>query len=358
MPHQSRGAWFAGGLTVLLLSGCGISEEGRATLQLAGPAAEVNLRAWKDLNRQLAPDGRITVPGPGGDIVVTTSLNGHRTEDLMDALAKLPEGRRTLAWSGVHRVGVAYISDRMWTRFQDRLERAGLPRPPELEPGYDLRLDDGAMVLLIREGFEDDWVTLLREADYTAPIRLFYETGVAVSPEVDHAFERYLDEVHPGAEIESRRRMRDLLVRLYGNLRSRRTLRLCETQGGCRIDSYYRRQGLVAGDAEFNADLRQSLEILFRNDWRDVYYYGAGLFDVQVPEGMGLGGPGEDALHAWIEKHVDLGALVERLDRSVPDDLNEAFRPLLQPRDARYYSAMPFFPRDDTRDVTIPMFAL
>ncbi len=304
--------------------------------------ANKHLAKWKDLMNQLAPNDTIIVGNPEAPLVLTKTLNGHNITELMDALLSFPQGVKMLAWSGIHLVGLAYISDPMWSRFQDIVEKRGLPRPPKIEPSFDMKLPNGHLIIMVREGWEDDPVTVLWEVDYTTTIRTFYDDKISVSMDVDSAFRRYLKDTQPELTSPEINIKLDILARLYGNLRSRRTLKLCEYQG-LRIDSYYRRSKILPEEKMLHLDLRQSLDITFTNHWRDLYYYGSTLFGLQIPDDMNLGSDsGEQELENWIKSNVKIEEFIRNLYQIIPDDLNDAFAPLLQPDNPGYYNHLPF----------------
>ncbi len=316
--------------------------------------AATHLDSWKALNQALASNGRFHIgDGPDG-VVLSTTLGDRKVEDLMGELMGFPEGRRILAWSGVHLLGLAFISDPMWVQFQDWAEARGLPRPPDIEPSYDVQLESGQLVIMIREDWRDDVVTLAREAEYTTTIDRLYNTGELVSREVDTAFDHFLDQHHPGLSVTERNVKRDIFARLYGNLRSRRTVKLADQQRQ-QIDSYYRRYGILAGDTEFRSDLRESVAVLFRDKVRgaerglgvaaaDIFYYGTTLFHVDVPDGMRLGTDSARDLTLWIESNVDVEDLIADVALDVDQNLNHLMTVVLQPQHPDYYRHLPFHP--------------
>ncbi len=307
-----------------------------------------NLQLWEGLNKELAPNGALVIDPNGYEIVLRSELGSRSVVSLMRGLMKFPEGRRILAWSGIHLLGVAFITDEMWGRFQDWVVDRGLPRPPNIEPSYDVQLASGQMVIMIREDWSGDVVTLARESEYTTTIRHLYDKDVLVSPKIDLAFNRFLDEHHPRLNEAERRIKRDIFARLYGNLRSRRTVWLCQTQG-LPIDSYYRDYGIVSTSAELVGDFRESMAILFDDDVRqageelgvaaaDIFYYGSTLFHVGVPEDLQLGDGSATKLIGWIEAYVDPSSLAKKIGRMIPDELNDLMGSVLQPSDPGYYT--------------------
>ena len=84
--------------------------------------AQRHLEEWRQLNQELASQGKFVVKGKLHQFVLTTTINNHHVEELMEGLFSFDEGRRILAWSGVHLLGLGYISDEMWGNFQDWME--------------------------------------------------------------------------------------------------------------------------------------------------------------------------------------------------------------------------------------------
>jgi len=248
-----------------------------------------------------------------------------------------------LAFSGVEKIPLGYIRKDGWPAFQDSMESRGLPRPPDVEPGYCYvmkRRGKNIPVIVIHEDFKTDVATLVRESEYACNLTLFFNKNIVISETADRTVRKYLRARFPKAGPQTIRTKREIFVRLFGNLRSRRTLLLLKEQG-LPINRFYFKNNIIAKPVEKTYDLRQSLTYMFRNDWRDVVYYGTTLIGLpESPPWLSVGGATANTTKRWIEASVDQRELRTLVNSVIDQELNNSVSAYLRPTNPRYYSHM------------------
>jgi len=207
------------------------------------------LAEWKRHLRSIEVKGHLRLELGSREISLPYRRGVHSVYALAEHMLDFEEGRRILAFAGVQKLGLGFVSNKNWRVFQSWMVSRGLPRPPDMEPGYCLFTGSGRRriaAIMIRIGFESDVATLARESEYATKLLQLYSDNVAISNGAERALRTFLDAQFPGSAPEVRAIKREIFVRLFANLRSRRTLLLCREQG-VRMNEFYTNHRIIAG---------------------------------------------------------------------------------------------------------------